>query len=555
MVKKVFAVLFLSQFFWNARAQDVKTDMLLLQLDSVLEERGEYMKEKEEKTARLCVRRQELTDPEEIFWVNKMLYDEYVVYQADSAMLYVEDNIRIAERLGRGDMLQEWKMNKVFLLTAQGLMNEAENELKTVDTAGLDRQRKFQYYDVKIYLYSHLGQFVGIRKEMTDRYYDIEMELRRESMKYISLQDPLYLCNAAFLYEEYPRPEDGESVKRRLKEITDSSALTTKIDAINAYALATMYRCEDDEDNYMKYLVCSAIADIRNCNRDVASLEELSLIFYNRNDIDRAYACISYCSNAALQYPNRVRMVNITSLMDKIQQAYSYRNQIQEERLRKSFYTTSVLSAVLALAVILICIQFGRLSRSRKRIEESNRLLGEHVRELSETQRRLGEVNVNLSEANYVKEKYIGYVFSICSSYITKIEEYRKDIRRCLVSGRIDSIRNLVSDTSVAQEELKAFFHSFDEVFLQIYPDFVNDFNSLLRPEERITLKKDELLNTELRIFALVRLGITDSVRIAEFLHCSPQTVYNNRMRTRNKSLLPKEEFAERVRTLGKVHQ
>lgn len=554
MVKKVLAVLCSVCFMSNAWGHE-ETDRLLLRLDSVLENRGQYLKEKKEKTAQLRIKRQELEDLEDIFLINRMLYDEYVVYQADTAMYYAEENIRIAERMGRNDLLQEWRLNKVFLLTAQGLMNEAENELVAVDTSGLDRQRKFRYYDVRIYLYSHLGQFVGSRKEMTDRYYGVEMELRRESMRYISLQDPLYLCNAAFLHEEWPRAAEGEAVKRRLKEITDSSALTTKTDAINAYALATMYRCEGDEDNYMKYLVCSAIADIRNCNRDVASLEELSLIFYNRNDIDRAYACISYCSNAALQYPNRVRMVNITSLMDRIQQAYSDRSEIQEKRLQKSFYTTSVLSAVLALAVILICIQFSRLSRSRRKLEESNRLLGEHIRELSETQRRLREVNSSLSEANYVKEKYIGYVFSICSDYITKIEEFRKDIRRCLVSGRIDGIRTLVSDTSVTQEELKAFFHSFDEVFLQIYPDFVDDFNSLLRPDERISLKKGELLNTELRIFALIRLGITDSVRIAGFLHCSPQTVYNNRMRTRNKSMLSKEEFAGRVRTLGKVHR
>lgn len=569
MAKKILAVIFLALVLGNARAQNEGADSLLLQLDSVLADCGKYIEEKENKIARLRVMRQEPTDPEERFWLNNMLFDEYAVYQADSAMVYVNENIGLAQRMGRNDMLQEWRLNKVFLLTAQGLMNEAKDELEEVDTSGLDRQRKFQFYDVKIYLYSHLGQFIGSPQEMTDRYYNMEMLLRWESMKFLTQEDPLYWCNTAFLYEGWPRSEEGEAVKRRLKEIVDSSALTTRLDAINAYALATMYRCENDEGNYMEYLVRSAIADIRNCNRDMASLEELSLIFYDLNDIDRGYACISYCFNAALQYPNRVRMLNISSVLDKIRQAYRDRSLIQEEKLRKSFYTTGILSVVLTVAVVLICVQFRRLSRSRRSLEDSNRLLAAHIRELSDTQRKLKEVNAVLTETNarlnennsmlfeasYVKEKYIGYVFSICSSYIAKLEDYRKNIRRELVAGRLDSLRKQLSDTSVTQRELKAFFHSFDEVFLQIYPDFVDDFNSLLRPGERISLKKGDLLNTELRIFALVRLGINDSVKIAEFLHCSPQTVYNNRMRTRNKSDISKEEFAERVRTLGKIRR
>ena len=105
------------------------------------------------------------------------------------------------------------------------------------------------------------------------------------------------------------------------------------------------------------------------------------------------------------------------------------------------------------------------------------------------------------------------------------------------------------------QDLLKEFYHSFDAIFLHVYPDFVEDFNSLLRPEERIVLKEGELLNTELRIYALVRLGISDSVKIAEFLHCSPQTVYNNRLKTRNKAVIPKEKFADTVRSLGKMQK
>ena len=122
-------------------------------------------------------------------------------------------------------------------------------------------------------------------------------------------------------------------------------------------------------------------------------------------------------------------------------------------------------------------------------------------------------------------------------------------------TGQFDEVKQMTAGSTIVQSELKEFYHSFDALFLHVYPDFVDDFNAFLLPEEQIVLKEGELLNTELRIYALVRLGINDSVKIADFLHCSPQTVYNNRLRTRNKAAIPKESFAEVVRSLGKMQK
>lgn len=349
----------------------------------------------------------------------------------------------------------------------------------------------------------------------------------------------------------------------------EKSRLSSRTDAINSYHLAIMFYNEGDEYNYIKYLVYSAIADIKISNRDIASLEELSNILYSYNDIDRGYTYIGYCLKAALLYPSRVRFANISSVMDKLRHAYQQRNAEQESKLRSSLYAMSIMSVVLLISILFIYVQYRRLVKSRKELDESNRLLNRHVDELSEAHQMLADVNKELSEvneklkisnsklqeSNYVKEEYIGYVFSICSSYISKLEEYRKSINRKLKAGQIDDIKSMTSSTTIVQSELKEFYHSFDAIFLHVYPDFVEDFNSLLRPEERVVLKEGELLNTELRIYALVRLGISDSVKIAEFLHCSPQTVYNNRLRTRNKAIIPKEEFAETVRSLGKMQK
>lgn len=562
-------MLILLFFSVNVYSDNEELEQLLIKLDSILSCSDKYVAEKETKIEELRNRQSSVMKPEEKLWLNKMFYDEFYVYNADSAMIYVNDNIDISRELGRKDWEQEWLLNKVFLLSATGLLGDAEDVIKSIDINNLNKDLMFQYYDSKIYLYSHLGQYIGSNQELAYAYYKREAELKFEAQKYINSAHPSYHSFYASLYKDYPRGEEGDSIKEQLKQIVDNSPLNTRYDAINSYVLSVMYNNEGDEYNYMKYLIYSAMADIRICNRDIASLEELSNILYNHSDIDRGYTYIGYCLKSALLYPNRVRVVNISSIMDKLRYAYQKRNIEQENKLRTSLSTVSIMFVVLLVSIFFIYFQNRKLVKSRRNLDESNRLLSQHLHELSEAQQMLADVNNELSdvneklkisnnqlqESNYVKEEYIGYVFSICSSYISKLDEYRKNIGRKLKAGQIDDIKLLTSSTTMVQNELKEFYHSFDAIFLHVYPDFVEDFNSLLRPEERIVLKEGELLNTELRIYALVRLGISDSVKIAEFLHCSPQTVYNNRLKTRNKAVIPKEKFADTVRSLGKMQK
>lgn len=453
-------------------------------------------------------------------------------------------------------------------MVATGLLYEAETELKQIDEKRLPSDLRLQYYDRKIYLYSHLSQYVG-KPEYAKIYYEDEIKLKEEAQKMVNTGTPFYYWFKAMFYRDFPDSAEYDTLKTELKEIVEHSSLNTRMDAMNSYVLARMYMNEGDEDNYMRYLIYSSIADVRICNRDIASMEELSSLLYKRNDIDRGYTYINYCLQMALKYPNRVRVVGISTVLDKLHQAYQERNILQEKRLKNFLYTVSILSVVLLVAVCLIYIQFRKLAKSKAQQHETNKLLNSHVEELSEAYKMLANVNEELSrvneqlkstnnqllEANYVKEEYIGYVFPICSSYISKLEEYRKNVNRKLKTGQVEELKSWSASTSIVQSELKEFYHSFDAIFLHVYPDFVDDFNALLRPEERVVLKEGELLNTELRIYALVRLGINDSVKIAEFLHCSPQTVYNNRLRTRNKAVIPKENFAEVVRSLGKMQR
>lgn len=537
---------------------------LVVMLDSVLTASGRYEQTKLGRIDQLLKKKSSRLNDEEGLWLNKMLYDEYSVYKADSAMTYVDSNIEIAGRLGRPSLEEAWKINKVFLLAAQGLLSEAEKEISQIDEAALADENRYAYYETSIYLYTHLSQYIGRSDGMSEKYDSIANSQRREALQYIDASHPaFYSLKAAML--SGPDDPDWQITKTRLREVVDQMPLNNRTSAINAYGLAKMYLAEGDEKGHIDNLMKSAIADIRTSNRDIASLEELAGIFYDRGDIDRGYAYINHCLKASLLYPNRVRVVNISAVMDKLQAATEERNIEQSKKTHNLLLLVSILSGILILVIIVIIYQFRKLKQSHAKLMASESNLSERIQELDDTQQRLKNVNLELTDtneklrqsneklirSNYVKEVYVGYVFSVCSSYLTKMEEFRKNIARKLTVGQISDVKAITSSERIGQAELTEFYRRFDTIFLHLYPGFVEDFNKLMRPEERIILKKGELLNTELRIYALIRLGINNSVEIAEFLHMSSQTVYNCRLKVRNKAAVPKQEFAALVRVLG----
>lgn len=545
-----------------AESVEKEIPQLLATLDSILVQTGELASQKELKIAQLKKKLSNAANFEEEFWINKMLYDESFVFNADSAMKYVDRNIQIATELKKKDWQDEWLINRSFMFAATGLLKEAGEVLEKVDSTSLSDGLKLSYYYQRSYLYSHLGQYMGDQKQVNNKYYNEFENANKHMLALVRPKDPLYWWCVASCNELSPE----DSLFSALENVVLSSHHNTRLDAMNAYGLSNMYKRIGDKEKNMIYLIYSAMADLRVCNRDIASLQELSSLLYDAGDIDRAYAYMNYCLKAALLYPNRVRIINISTELDKIYANYQQRDIRWRNSLQNYLYVVTFFSIILVLVLIGLYRQTKKLRKSRTELDSANHSLNQHVVELSQMHKQLAlanqelqnlnellrSANQKLQESNDVKEEYIGYVFSICSNYISKLDEYRKNINRKLKTGQFEEARQLTDNSSLTQNELKDFYANFDAIFLRVYPDFVADLNSLLRPEEQILLKDASELNTEVRIYALVRLGINDSVKIADFLHCSPQTVYNHRLRMRNKAIIPKDKFAEAVRLLGR---
>jgi len=536
---------------------------LLHSLDSLLEQQDLFVRVKEERIKQLKMQYSRVKDVKELYAMNRMVYLEYRVYDADSALHYINKNIQLAQQTNNRTWEVVSLLEQSFVLTSSGLLTEALKAVSDIQPEELPQNLRSEYFGRLCILYSRLRDYSSENSQLSEHYNNLQKAFR-DSVYLTATPDELRYWNCrAWLYLGTP---EIEPVKQAFEENKQTLSNDSRKYSIATYNLSAIYRSENNESKYLENLILSAMADIRSVNGDIGSLQEIAEYLFKHGEIDRAYNYILYCSQKAMLFHNRVRIVKMSHLQNQIYKAYQEQSRTQQKRLQASLIAVSFLFLVLIGALLFIRKQMRRLKEANLKLDSTNQKLSVNMDALSTAHQRLEEVNMQLKdlntqlqevndqlrESNYVKEEYIGYVFNICSTYISKLEEFRKNINRKLKVGQIEDVKAMTDSSATASNELKEFYQNFDTIFLHLYPDFVGDFNALLLPEERIELKEGELLNTELRIHALIRLGITDSVKIADFLHCSAQTVYNNRLRTRNKSIIPKEDFINAVKKLGK---
>ena len=536
---------------------------LLHSLDSLLEQQDLFVRVKEERIKQLKMQYSRVKDVKELYAMNRMVYLEYRVYDAASALHYINKNIQLAQQTNNRTWEVVSLLEQSFVLTSSGLLTEALKAVSDIQPEELPQNLRSEYFGRLCTLYSRLRDYSSENSQLSEHYNNLQKAFR-DSVYLTATPDELRYWNCrAWLYLGTP---EIEPVKQAFEENKQTLSNDSRKYSIATYNLSAIYRSENNDSKYLENLILSAMADIRSVNGDIGSLQEIAEYLFKHGEIDRAYNYILYCSQKAMLFHNRVRIVKMSHLQNQTYKAYQEQSRTQQKRLQASLIAVSFLFLVLIGAFLFIRKQMHRLKEANLKLDSTNQKLSVNMDALSTAHQRLEEVNMQLKdlntqlqevndqlrESNYVKEEYIGYVFNICSTYISKLEEFRKNINRKLKVGQIEDVKAMTDSSATASNELKEFYQNFDTIFLHLYPDFVGDFNALLLPEERIELKEGELLNTELRIHALIRLGITDSVKIADFLHCSAQTVYNNRLRTRNKSIIPKEDFINAVKKLGK---
>lgn len=539
-MKKTVAILLL--FFCTFSLLGNENDSLYTLLKIELAKKDYYANKKEERIKQ--IKRSLLPKDisiEDRYNTNYLLYTEYEKYQIDSAIVYLKKNIEIAETEKNKDWLIESQLLLSPLYSTKGLYIDALKILDNLSKQNLTNKQKTFLYKGYSLLYRHYAQSSGVSSIYikSDLYKDsLIMTLDTNSLEY----------KIEHIQLDLNEIKNIEKNRTALFELLPKLDPNTKEYPLVAYLIGYSYEIEDQRELEIKYYILAAIADIRNAIKDNASFQALALVFYEegKGDIDLAYACNKSSMEDAIFANVRYRAIDSSNTYPIITSSYQQKENEQKKTLIFFLTLSIVLSLGLIIAIIHIYRQMKRVAKIRKELYVVNK-------NLSNLNEDLHSVNLNLEEANHVKEQYITYSFDLCSNYIDKIEKFKNSLNKRFQTKKIDDMAKILASDELISSELKEFYNNFDKMFLGIYPTFVEDFNQLLIPDKSIKVKEGELLSPELRIFALIRLGIKDSSRIANYLHYSMSTIYNYRTKIKGRSDIPREQFEDYVMKIGSI--
>jgi tetratricopeptide (TPR) repeat protein len=495
-----------------ARSQ---SDTLLIRLNSAIQSQSKYQRAKLDRIEAL---HQDLSSgvrrDEKQFSILQQLCNEYKTFIYDSAFSNIRKLQRVAYRLNDPVRIAHAKIQLGFILLSSGMFKETLDSLVKLEVTGMPDTIRMDYYSILARAYYDLGDF---DKDLyyTPRYNRLG-SLYIDSAKMLCDRDSydfIYLSGLQDL-----KNGNSQKAEAQLDHLMTSYDLSPHQLAVTASTLSYLYISRNKPREAMALLARAAVADIESSTKETSALSTLAELLYKNGDVANAYNYIQQAMDDAVFYGARQRKVQVGSILPVI--ASARLNNVEEQR--KIWFIYSTMITVLSILVFVFAVIIFKQLKKRKIAEKA------------------------LQEANKIKEEYIGYYFNINSEYLGKIEAFKKSVEMKLMTKKTDDIKFIVNSINLKKER-EDLYHSFDKVFLKLFPDFVTTFNSYFKEDDRIVLKDGQLLNTELRIFALIRMGIHDTEKVARILDYSINTIYNYKARIKSRSLIPNEEFENKI--------
>ena len=534
-------------------AEEYDLQAIYEQIDDAIDHSPEYVADYERQIEDKRLQYVKATAPEEKYQLAFELYERYKAFMNDSALYYIDEAEQWAIRQNQWDRAGNCRVLRAFQCSTVGYYSEALAFLKTVNKNQLDSIGLKNYYMTQMHVYGELGYYSKIRS-MQEQYFKLQTTYRDSLFAQMDHQDPDYLMYRIQELKAHQQLEEG-------RRLSDQWVRNTSPDSRD-YAIACYYRwlVSEDQDEMRYWLSQSALSDVRHAVMDQASLLQLADLLNGEGDLERSYKYIRFTWDCNNRFNTRMRSWQITPILNVIENNY----QKAVARNTRGLWTSVVVVSVLALLLLGLLFFLHRRNRqldtarhalktSNDELATANTQLARQTDELSTLNEELSTLNSQLSESNRVKEEYIGRFMSLCSQYIDKLDDYRKMVNKKMKNKELEELYRLSKSTELKEKEIEELLQNFDSVFLHLYPDFVEECNALLQPEMRFQKRDDNRLVTEIRIFALIRLGIEDSSKIAEFRHYSVNTIYNYRARIKNGALDNRESFERRVKMLGRV--
>lgn len=503
---------------------------VLKRLDDIINKKETFQLRKEKQIDELKVKLAHTVNPADKYHLYGSLFDAYLHYQADSALHYIDKRMQILPQLSRPELVNEIIIDRATVLGVMGMYIEAMNELEKVNPAQLDEATLLSYYQTYRACYGWLADYTT-NKEEKKKYLE-KTNLYRDSIIHAM---PPEADKTIVLAEQSIVHGKADAAIAMLNEALKKTVDERQKVYIN-YTLSEAYNMKKDTEKEAYYLILTAISDLESAVREYASLQKLAHLMYELGDIDRAYKYLSCSMEDAVACNARLRFIEVTEFFPIIDKAYKMKEEKERAASRAMLISVSLLSLFLLVAIFYLYRWMQKLSAMR------------HDLSLANEQMQL--VNKELEQTGKIKEVYIARYLDRCVNYLDKLETYRRSLAKLAMASRIEDLFKAIKSEQFIRDERNEFYNEFDKSFLKLFPNFIAAFNELLVEEGRVYPKSDELLTTELRIFALIRLGVVDSNKIAHFLGYSLATIYNYRSRMRNKAAGDKEQFEQDVMNL-----
>ena len=512
---------------------------LLQKLDSVIEASETIVAEKNKKIAMLKQMAAKENNTALLLERYRELSEEYYVFKFDSAKVYVEKGLALAKKVQNSRYIVTNTIMKAKLLSIGGLYSEAINTLNTIEQDSLGEQNMiFDYNIAYSTIYSYWADYCN-----DDTYSPIYRERSNAYLKTAIAN--IDKNNAAYdyymgEYYVYIDKDDDKALKHYFRAL-EKNGMTSRVYAMASFAIANNYSAHENMEKYEEYLIKASICDILCCTKENLAIQDLAMHLFKQDNenIERARVYINTAMDDAKSYNNRLRILEISQKLPIIVSTYHKRLTTQNSTLMYAVWGISLLVVTMLVLLYFFVRQNKLLSKRRHELHVSNNML-------TETNERLNRANEQLLDTNRKREGLAKLYIDLCAKYIDKMAKFQVMVQRKIKANQINELMSYMSSSRLNYEDADTFMKRFDEAFLNLYPSFVTEFNALLKEDEQVITKNPHSLTTELRIFALIRLGVKESSEIAALLYYTPRTIYNYRSAFKNKAL-DRESFEERV--------
>lgn len=525
--------------------------LLLEELDQTISQRDQYIQAKETKIAYLKEQMTEENDATALLKTYSSLFNEYYVFKFDSAMVYANKGLALAQQSNNRKYSTIFLLNKSELLAIGGLYEEALDILNSIDSTHVEQPDLFKYYFSYFTLYSYKTTFCD-DATYSPHYRSIARKYLNTAIQNLTPDNPHY----NYIMGEKCVYIDNDHLKARqyYEHVLHESEPVSRDYARSCYALAGNYLEDGDKAKYVEYMIRASLSDLKGATMENAALHDLALFIFREDklNIERADRYINISMEDAKLYNNRLRLIQNSRTLPQIVTTYQDMVKHQNGQLRYALLFISLLLFGLVVMLYFIFRQNRLLTLRRKELANNNIQLTDLNLQLTGLNEQLHQLNNQLVDTNTKRENLASIYIDLCAQYIDKLNKYQTLVKRKIKANQSQELLQTISSSRISEEDASTFLHRFDKAFIELYPTFVEEINALLNEDGRILQKSPRELTTELRTFALIRLGVKNTADIAGLLFLSPQTIYNCRSVIKNRAI-NKETFDEDVQKLCTV--